>query len=281
MLIIKFFSSFGSSAGCIEANVRVSELHNDPAYNTAYRFTLGEDYTHAIIMNTAMPVLTIPKENVIGLAFEPLIFLNLTQPFIEYAQKHIGKYLIGEKKNLPPPFIEHFGYMWHITPLTAAPVKTQLMSIMISHKLRTSGHQYRHTLCKRILNSNLPIDIYGNGCKYYSNILDTRFKGEFTDNEPYENYLFHIAVENGVTPHYFSEKIMNPLLCQTTPIYLGCQNIDTYFPKTVLKLTGDIEEDMALLTDICQNKERYLKNIDVSKVKQTINFANVVKLFAQ
>ena len=281
MLIIKFFSSFGPSAGCIEANIRVSELHKDPDYNTAYRFTLGEDYTHAIILNTAMPVLTIPKENVIGLAFEPLIFLNLTQQFIDYAQKHIGKYLIGEKKNLPPPFIEHFGYMWHITPLTATPVKTQLMSIMISHKLRTQGHQYRHTLCKRILNSKLPIDIYGNGCKYYSKILDTRFKGEFTDNEPYENYLFHIAIENGVTPHYFSEKIMNPLLCQTTPIYLGCQNIDTYFPKTVLKLTGDIEKDMAFLTDICQNQEHYIKNIDVDKVKQTINFANVVKLFAQ
>jgi len=281
MLIIKFFSSFGSSDGCIEANTRVSELLKDPAFNTAYRFTLGEDYTHAIILNTAMPILTIPKENVIGLAFEPLVFLNLTESFIAYAQKHIGKYLIGEKLNLPPPFIEHFSYMWHITPLTAVPMKTAVMSIMISHKLRTHGHQYRHALCKRIINSNLPIDIYGNGCKYYSRILDTRFKGEFTDNEPYENYLFHIAIENTITPHYFSEKIMNTLLCHTTPIYLGCQNIDTYFPNMVLKLTGDIEQDMALLTDICQHKERYIKNIDVAQVKKTINFANVVKLFGQ
>jgi hypothetical protein len=165
MLIIKFFSSFGSSDGCIEANTRVSELLKDPDFNTAYRFTLDEDYTHAIILNTAMPALTIPKENVIGLAFEPLVFLNLTKPFIEYAQKHIGKYLIGEKLNLPPPFIEHFSYMWHITPLNAVPMKTALMSIMISHKLHTHGHQYRHAHCERIINSNLPIDIYGNGCK--------------------------------------------------------------------------------------------------------------------
>ena len=281
MLIIRFFSSIGPSAGCIEAITRVSELVKDPAFTTKYRFTLGEDYTHAVIINTAMPALTIPKENVIGLAFEPLVFLYLTQQFVEYAQKHIGKYLIGEKKNLPPPFIEHFAYMWHITPLTEVPVKTKRMSIMVSHKMLTPGHQYRHTLCKRILNSYLPIDIYGNGCKYYKNSMDMRLKGEFTDNEPYENYRFHIAIENGVTPHYFSEKIMNTLLCQTTPIYLGCQNIDQYFPNSVITLTGDIEQDMILLKDICLYPERYEKTIDVNKVKKTINFSNVVDLFAK
>jgi hypothetical protein len=281
MLIIKFFSSFGPSDGCIEAYTRVSELMLDPNFNTTYTFTTGENYTHAIILNTAMPALTLPKENVIGLAFEPLIFLNLTPAFIAYANKHIGKYLIGEKKNLPPPFIEHFGYMWHITPLhlSTIPNKSKVMSLMISNKVMTSGHQYRHTLCKRILNSNLPIDIYGNGCKIYEKSRDTRLKGIFQDNEPYEDYLFHIAIENVETPHYFSEKIMNPLLCNTTPIYLGCQEINQYFPNMVITLTGQIESDMTLLTDICQRQERYIKQSDVAAVKKTIHFANVVNLF--
>ena len=80
MIIIKFFSSFGSSEGCIEAYTRVSELAKDPLFNTEYCFTTGDYYTHAIILNTAMPKLhsTIKKENVLGLAFEPLEFLNLT-----------------------------------------------------------------------------------------------------------------------------------------------------------------------------------------------------------
>ena len=251
-MIIKFFSSFGSSDGCIEAYTRVSELQQDPNFNKTYRFTTGEDYTHAIILNTAMPILTIPKENVIGLAFEPLEFLNLTPNFIAYAMKHIGKYLIGKKLTLPLPFIEHFGYMWHLTPPTTKLEKTKVMSLMISNKTLTTGHQYRHTLCKKIINSHLPIDIYGNGCAYYEKILDTRFKGKFQEQEPYENYLFHIAIENVVTPHYFSEKIMNPLLCNTVPIYLGCQQIDEYFPNMTIKLTGEIGTDMALLTNICK-----------------------------
>jgi hypothetical protein len=282
MLIIKFFSSFGSSEGCIEAYTRVSELHKDPHFNTFYRFTTGDDYTHAIILNTAMPVLTIPKEKVLGLAFEPLEFLNLTHTFVDYAKKHIGTYLIGEKKNLPLPFVEHFSYMWHITPLTDLPTdktktKTKPISLMISKKTHTSGHKYRHQLCEAILKSDIPIDIYGNGCQYYSGIQDSRLKGEFTSIEPYLDYQFHIAIENFQTPHYFSEKIMDPLLCQTIPIYLGCQNIDTYFPKAVLHLSGLVKQDMYLLQDICTDPAKYINPIDVEQVKTTISFTDLVK----
>ena len=288
-MIIRFFSSFCSSSICSEAYTRISELLNDIAFDNnsqsckpnSFRFTDGDDYTHAVILNTAMPLLTIPKENVIGLAFEPHVFLGLTPAFIAYAGKHIGKYFIGEKGNLPKPFIEHFSYMWHITPIPTPPIKTKIMSLMISRKMFTSGHQYRHTLFKRIINSNLPIDIYGNGCEKYKHILDTRLKGSFQEKEPYEDYLFHIAIENTITPHYFSEKIMNPLLCNTMPIYLGAKHIDTYFPKMVIKLTGEIDKDMTMLTDICENQSRYLNLINIAAVKKTINFANVVKLFAE
>jgi hypothetical protein len=279
MIVIKFFTSFGTNAGCIEAYTRVSELLQDPTFNQTYRFTTEEDYTHAVILNTAMPVLNIPKENVIGLAFEPLEFLNLTQAFLDYASKYIGKYFIGEKKNLPPPFMEHFSYMWHLTPLTKEPVKTKIMSLMISTKVMTQGHQYRHLLCQHILNSKLPIDIYGNGCKYYSKIFDTRLKGEFTEIEPYADYHFHIAIENISTPHYFSEKIMNTLLCNTIPIYSGCQQIEQYFPNQVIKLSGNIDQDMAMLSDICKNKERFIKPIDIDGVKKMIHFSNIVDFF--
>ena len=279
MIIIKFFSSFGSSDGAIEAYTRVSELIKDPLFNTAYRFTTGDDYTHAIILNTAMPSLAIPKENVIGLAFEPIEFLNLTRDFVDYAKTSIGTYLIGDKKTLPPPFSEQFAYMWHTTPPVERPVKTKLISLMISKKNHTFGHKYRHLLCHAILRSNLPIDIYGNGCKYYNTIKDARLKGEFEGKEPYSDYKFHIAIENFQQPHYFSEKIMDALLCQTTPIYFGCQTIHTYFPNSTIILTGVLELDMNLLRTICMHPDECVKPINVEEVKQTISFTNLVKKY--
>ena len=281
MIIIKFFSSFGSSEGCIEAYTRVSELIKDPFFNQQYRFTMEEDYTHAIILNTAMPSLksNVPKENVIGLAFEPIEFLGLTQQFVNYALKNIGTYLIGKKGNLPAPFTEHFSYMWHTTPLTTIPIKSNHMSLMISAKLQTDGHKYRHVICKHILSSDLPIDIWGNGCKYYNHFKDSRIKGNFESKEPYQEYRFHIAIENVQSPHYFSEKIMDALVCSTTPVYLGCENIDTYFPDSVIHLTGNIQHDMNLLSDICRNSVKYSKTVDIEQVKKTISFTNIVKRF--
>jgi hypothetical protein len=279
MIIIKFFSSFGTNDGCIEAYTRVSELSKDPMFNTCYRFTTKDDYTHAIILNTAMPNLNIPKKNVIGLAFEPNVFLNLTSQFVEYAKKNIGVYLIGDKRSLPDPFIEHFSYMWHTTPLLELPIKSNKMSLMVSSNLLTEGHKYRHTICRNILSSNLPIDIYGNGCKYYSNIKDSRIKGNFESKEPYLHYQFHIAIENVETPHYFSEKIMDALVCNTIPVYLGCKNIDVYFPNSVIHLTHDINIDMNILVDICNNPNKYIKPINVEQVKKTISFTNIVQKY--
>ena len=182
MIKIKIFCSFAPSDKCKEVFEKInysSEL-NFYGKDKKYYLTNEDDYTHAIIMNTAMPNLNIPKENVLGLAFEPICFLGLTPPFIEYAKKHIGTYFVGEKPDyLPDLFKEHFGYMWHMTPLTRPPVKKNIISLMIGDLLLSEGHKYRHILCNRILQSDLPIDIYGKGCTFYSSSKDPRIKGVF------------------------------------------------------------------------------------------------------
>lgn len=278
MIKIRVFSSFSpSDFDSSEPFIRTSELKDDPDYNNLYCFTNANDYTHAILLNTPMPKLTIPKDNVIGLAFEPIHFLGLTQQFLSYAKTHIGKYYIGDKMDLPMPFIEHFAYMWYRTPLkTIQPNKTKVMSIMISEKLNAPGHKYRHILVQEILKTNLPINIYGRGCELYKNVNDIRIKGKFDNNEIYDEYMFHICIENFTTSHYFSEKIMNTLVSNTTPIYWGCKNIHSYFDDAVINLTGDVGNDIELLKRICQNPDEYIKKLDIDSIKKTINIKNVI-----
>ena len=114
MFKIKIFSTFCSSETCKVNFEKVYNTKDNELYgeNKKIYITTEDDYTHAIILNKATPELTIPKENVVGLACEPFEFLQLTTSFVNYAKKHIGKYLIGEKRNLPEPFVEYFGYMW-------------------------------------------------------------------------------------------------------------------------------------------------------------------------
>jgi hypothetical protein len=284
MKIIRIFADYAPSCKIINVFVSIDELFLDKDYNITYKFTLDEDYTHAIIINKAMPQLTIPKENVIGIAHEPPEFLKLSgnenddKDFINYVTKYVGKYYIGEKYNLPEEFIERYGFLGH-SPLPRMLInKNKCMSLMISDKLFSSGHIYRHHLATNIVANNLPIDIYGRGCKLYED--SSFFKGEFNENEHINNYLFHISIENTQHPDYFSEKIINPLLHGTNVLYLGCSNIHKYFGEDGIHLlTGNIENDMNLIVDILNDWQKYYKRIDVLNVSRVISIKNVINSF--
>ena len=72
-----------SSLKLISICINTSDL-----YNNKVILTNDDNYTHAIIINTCMPKLNIPKENVIGISHEPYIWLFINknkQVFIEYA----------------------------------------------------------------------------------------------------------------------------------------------------------------------------------------------------
>lgn len=277
MIKIRFFSDFCSSDGAMNTFFNLNELEKDPDYNVKYTFTHDMDYTHAILMNKAMPSLNIPRENVIGIAFEPREFLNITSLFKSYAKRFIGKYFIGDALGLEYPFVERCGYMWH-TPLKEKIInKSKTMSMMISEKMSAPGHIYRHELVKRILDSDLDIDIYGRGCERYK-CNDKRLKGIFErHNDMLDDYDYHICIENYSSPHYFSEKIMDPLICNTVPIYLGCTKIEEYFKNMIIHLTGNVDMDMALLDKIC-DADRII-DINIDLVKEKISIKNVIYQF--
>jgi hypothetical protein len=245
--------------------------------NGKYCFVNDEQFTHAIIINTIMPNLNIPKENVVGLAFEPIHFLGLTPQFIDYAKQHIGKYYIGDKVDLPDPFIEHFGYMWHSRPSKEITLKPKLMSIIVSEKQFAPGHIYRHELVKTIINNNLPIDIYGRGSKQYEGD-NRRIMGTFNDVEPYEDYLFSICIENYVCSHYFSEKIITPMMYNCMPVYYGCQNVNLYLENTIT-LTGNILFDLDLIVNILKQPQTYYKKTysenNIKRVNLIENLPNI------
>lgn len=281
---IRIFSSFSSESANKTNYETVCQAHlienYGPEDEKEIYITTGDDYTHAIIMNTAMPQLTtkIPKANVIGLAFEPPQFLGINKQFIEYAKQNIGKYYIGSTYDLPLPFVPGYGYMWHnpppklssLIPLASRP---NIISMMISEKLNATGHLYRHQIVNQIFNHNLPIDLYGRGCRLYSNRgLDNQLKGEFTEDAiMYTSYQFHICIENFQSDYYMSEKITNPLVHGTVPIYLGAENIEKKFPDSTIVLSGDLSKDMALLVQILINPGVYRKEINQEMVRTEVN----------
>lgn len=266
MIRIKVFSDFCDSFVAVK-NYKDVFLSGESCYKDKFMFVSDETYTHAIILNIATPVLNIPKENVLGLCYEPIQYLCLSQQFIDYAKKYIGTYLWGgwDGLNLELPFVRHYSYMWFSSPPplpwvyterkhyfdTILPIKTGKISIWCSHKKASPGHKYRHELVEEILKTNLDIDIWGNGCGYYKHLNDKRVKGEFNNNEPYKNYEYCISMENYVTDDYISEKFSSCIALNTVPIYLGARNVERYFGENCyIRLTGSKNIDMEIIRNI-------------------------------
>jgi hypothetical protein len=132
-----------------------------------------------------------------------------------------------------------------------------------------------------IINNNLPIDIYGRGCQFLPEHLRNRpnIKGIFNETEPYDDYIFTISIENFTSNHYFSEKIISPIMCGTIPIYLGCKNIEKYVKDFCVPMTGVYKDDIELILDVLKKPYQYMKDVKTSKeeIFNNLNFIKNVK----
>jgi hypothetical protein len=111
--------------------------------------------------------------------------------------------------------------------------KTKNLSVINSKKEFSEGHKKRINLINN-LSKKYPndIDIWGSITSGKENV------GPFKTKLPPKDkkngllpYRYHLVIENGSTPFYFSEKIVDPLLSWSLPIYWGCKNIDKFLPK--------------------------------------------------
>lgn len=116
--------------------------------------------------------------------------------------------------------------------------KTKLISMVASSKMITIGHRYRHIIIDSI-KYNYPVDFYG---PQYIPLKDKK--------DSMIPYAFSIVVKNSKYKGYFSDHIMDAILCGTIPIYWGTPNIGEYFNEKGILSFDTIEELYKILNKI-------------------------------
>lgn len=96
--------------------------------------------------------------------------------------------------------------------------KTKNISILSSNKLMCDLHKYRYDLAHYLKNNHLA-DTYG-----------TFDGGSFTTlTSTLADYRFTFAIENDISPYFFTERITSAFVTQTIPIYIGATDIGKFF----------------------------------------------------
>ena len=80
------------------------------------------------------------------------------------------------------------------------------------------GHKLRLGMLQKIRSAGL-VDVFGRGI----NPIARKWDG-------LAPYRYSIAFENYIGPHYWSEKIADCFLAGAMPIYIGCTNLEEFFP---------------------------------------------------
>jgi Glycosyltransferase family 10 (fucosyltransferase) C-term len=111
-------------------------------------------------------------------------------------------------------------------------------SFLCGAKRMTNGHMLRHKIFEAQSRINMQnLWIYSCPCP---------------EKRQCWNSMFHVAVENTKQTNYFTEKIIDPFLTKTIPIYWGCPNIGNFFNKDGFITFNDEEELIKIINNLTE-----------------------------
>lgn len=131
--------------------------------------------------------------------------------------------------------------------------KTKLCSMIASNKNMTYGHQFRH----QIASSFSSFDKWGSGYNYFS-----------SKEDPLRQYMYSIVVMNAKYDYYFTEYLIDCLICKTIPIFWGSPLIGDIFDVRGMYLFDTIDDLRIILDKI--NQEDYNSKIEYININYEI-----------
>jgi GR25 family glycosyltransferase involved in LPS biosynthesis len=108
--------------------------------------------------------------------------------------------------------------------------KTKMLSTICSPKYWDEGHIMRIDMIHFFEKSGVSIDIYGQENTHHFR----QYKGSLSDTEKSKGllpYKYYFMIENSFEENYASEKIWEPILCETLCFYYGCTNLKDYIDE--------------------------------------------------
>ena len=168
--------------------------------------------------------LACPPENTILCTWEPISIKSYSRAYVlqfghlltnrpQEAERHPG-YRLGRG---------YFPCLHGHAPreLEALPPKTKMLSVVCSAKqMRHSKHFARFRLVSELAGSVPEMDWFGHGVRPIAKKY-----------EALDPYKYHVAVENHIGAHHWTEKFADPILCECLPFYAGDPAIAEIFPK--------------------------------------------------
>lgn len=125
--------------------------------------------------------------------------------------------------DLPNAAFVPFGHTWVPDWRDLEIDKTALVSLIASAKRDLEGHRLRHAIVDWARAQGQPLEAVGGGYRPFGD-----------KSEGLAPYRFSVVIENVREQNYFSEKLIDAILCEAVPIYWGCPNIGDFLDTSAM-----------------------------------------------
>ncbi|MFD0860299.1 hypothetical protein [Roseovarius aquimarinus] len=116
-----------------------------------------------------------------------------------------------------------FGSTWVPEWKNLDVTKTRMMSLIASMKRSQEGHRLRHEIAAWAKGQGKDLDVMGRGYTPFA-----------AKSEGLAPYRYSVVIENVREPNYFTEKLVDAILCRCVPIYWGCPNVGDFFDTSCM-----------------------------------------------
>lgn len=149
-----------------------------------------------------------------------------------------------------------------------------LSTVCSSKRQGNTLHRVRYDFTQDLKRQVPFMDIYGHGVRPLADKADAL-----------DPYRYHLAIENYLGPHHWTEKLADPFIGACMPLYYGCPNAEDYFPpESFLRIDiNDVEGTAEAIRQAIRDKlwEKRLPAILESRrrvLEQYGTIATVVRL---
>lgn len=200
------------------------------------------------------------KAQLSAMIVEPYIVHRRNILWMRLFYRRFFKVLTANKalqKAIPNALPYVFGSTWVPDWQSISLEKSRLATLIASGKKSLPGHRLRHQVVDWISANKSEVDVVGRGYKPFDQ-----------KHEALATYRYSVVIENVQEPSYFTEKLIDCLLCKTVPIYWGAPDIGTFFDTNGMIICDNFEDITAALANISEaDYQRRLDNISTNQLR--------------
>ena len=199
------------------------------------------------------------KAKISALIVEPHIVHRRNILWMRLLYRRFFKVLTANKallKAIPNALPYVFGSTWVPEWKSISLVKSRMATLIASGKKSLPGHRLRHEVVNWISNNKSEVDVVGRGYNPFEQ-----------KHEALAAYRYSVVIENVREPSYFTEKLIDCLLCKTVPIYWGAPDIGSFFETNGMIICNNFEDIVAALANI--SEADYQKRLDYISTNQS------------